>query len=287
MPFVVHAARGVVVLDLGNAVPETAAGGPPSPRGPMRAVILWSPPETLGEIDYSQAHYEASAGVNEVALTPRQVQRLAGAQLGITVPDRVLAERPSGLYVDATEIVWRMDPGTPTSIELVATEFRAPLAGRTVRLRLGRGDPASSLTFDTRVDTDAGGRATVAFSAEDPAHPREHLDGQCYEVDFYDGVISPSNALGALQVRVFDRHPVVEEPTWEHVRPILAPYARLYPFMRGVLDLGDPAVVRQNRNRIRAALSRPHDDSRYMPVTRDLSNSKRDLLLRWIDRGAP
>ena len=150
VPFKLDPARNMVVLDLGNAVPEQSGGGEPRQLGTMQAVIL-SPREELGAIDYSKAHYELTAGVNELAITRAQAQRLAGAQLGITVStqggDPVMSERPSGLYVDATETVWRMDPDTTESVELVATRFGALLDNHTLSLAVLSGTPASALAI--------------------------------------------------------------------------------------------------------------------------------------------
>jgi hypothetical protein len=294
VPFQLDPARNVVVLDLGNAVPEQSGGGEPRQLGTMEAVIL-SPRETLGAIDYSKAHYELTAGVNELAITRDQAQRLADAELGIVVStqggDPIMTERPSGLYVDATETVWRMDPGATMSVELVATRFGAPLAEQTLSLEVLSGIPASGLTIPDppQVMTDAAGRATVAFTAGDPGHPRqEHLDGQYYEVGFFDGEITdPSRLLGGFHIRVFDRHPPVDDPTWTHVQPIFAAFDRLYPSMQDVFDLGDEEAVREHLEGIGERLRLAPEDRGYMPVTRDLSRDKLALVLRWLDRGAP
>jgi hypothetical protein len=292
VPFKVDTTRNVVVFDLGNAVPEVVAAGARRPLGTMQAVILTRPVVALGPIDYSQAHYETSAGIEEVGALLVQAPSLAVFPIGITASTvaggLVLAERPSGLYVDATEVAWRMDPGTTRSVDLVASwlGLGRVAAGRTLGLRLGHGAPASALSFPASVTTGANGRARVEFRAHDPGKPRGRLDGQYYRVDYFDGSPSPSNRLGALHVRVFDAHPTVNSPTWAHVRPIFEHYARLYPFMKGVLDLSDPKIIRRNRAAVQRTLAYPEEDPRYMPVTRDLSRDKRELLLRWLSQGA-
>lgn len=295
VPFKIDPARNVVVLDLGNAVPEQSGGGEPRQLGTMQAVIL-SPQERLGPIDYSKAHYELTAGVNELTITRAQAQRLEGAPLGITVStqgdDPVMSERPLGLYVDATETVWRMDPGTPKSVELIATRFGAPLTNHPLSLAVLSGTPASALTIPNppRVTTDdAAGRATVAFTAGDPQHPREeHLDGQYFQVGFFDGETpDPSRLLGGLHIRVFDRHPEVADPTWTDVQPVFAAFDRLYPSMQDRFDLGDEDAVREHLEEIGERLKLAPEDRRYMPVTRDLSRDKLALVRRWLDRGAP
>ena len=300
VPFKVDPKRNRVVLDLGSAVPETVGGGARRTLGTMEAVILTGPRVALGTIDYTQAHYETTAGVEELAISAAQARQLAGAQLGIEAGargDLILAERPAGLYVNVTEVAWRMNPGDTRTVEFAATVFGAPRAGQRLALRLVNGTPASALKFPQSVRTGADGRASVTFTAGDPGHPRPHLDGQCYRVAYFTGTATPSNQLGQLTVRVFDRHPSVQAPTWAHARPILEQYTRLYPFMsggplappgsKGILDLSDHPTVQANREKIRQTLSYPETDPRFMPVTRDLSRDKRDLLLRWIGRGAP
>ena len=290
-PFKVDATRSVVVIDLGNAVPETAPAGPRRSLGSMTPVILSSAPEVLPAINYDQSHYEETSGISEAFLTPARATLLASNHLGISVagpPSRlIMAERPRGSYVDAEEIVIRLNPGESKTIDLVATEFGAPKSGQALSLRLLSGIPPSALTLPASVTTGANGRASVAFTAGDPRHPRPDIDGQLYFVGFYWGSATGTNQRGTISVLVFDRHAAVAAPTWSDVKDILEQYAKLYPFMTATLDLSDQAAVQAGRTRILATLNYPETDPRYMPVTRDLSRDKRELLRRWLNRGAP
>ena len=61
----------------------------------------------------------------------------------------------------------------------------------------------------------------------------------------------------------------------------------MYPGMKAILDLAVQGTVQGAKDRIKATLSYPMTDPRCMPVSRDLSRDKRDLILRWIAAGAP
>jgi hypothetical protein len=128
--------------------------------------------------------------------------------------------------------------------------------------------------------------------AYDPANPRQFIDGQVYNVSFtWDKDNDPSfppDPNGALSVLVFDTFQ--GPPTWATVAPFLMQYAKLYPFMDSLFPpggLGDPATYQQNIQAFEAVLSYPVTDPRYMPVTRDMSRDKRNVLLAWLAAGAP
>jgi len=127
--------------------------------------------------------------------------------------------------------------------------------------------------------------------ASDPGNPRGFIDGQVYNVAFSwaedQDQSFPPDSNGALSVLVFDRY--AGEPTWESVQPFLAQYAKLYPFMDSLFPpgLADPTVYQQNIQAFQSVLALPVEDPRYMPVTRDMSEDKRQLLLAWLAAGAP
>ncbi|HEX8116548.1 MAG TPA: hypothetical protein VF521_04695, partial [Pyrinomonadaceae bacterium] len=64
-------------------------------------------------------------------------------------------------------------------------------------------------------------------------------------------------------------------------------YAELYPFMDSILQLDDPAVIQQHLASFQQVLNIPISDPRHMPVTRDMSRDKRQLILDWLALGAP
>jgi hypothetical protein len=151
--------------------------------------------------------------------------------------------------------------------------------------------PASALTFAPSVTTGPDGRATFRMYAYDPGNPRQFIDGQVYNVAFKwekdKDQSFPPDPNGALSVLVFDTF--TAEPTWASVGPFLSQYSKLYPFMDSLFPpgLADPTVYQKNIKAFEGVLSLPITDPRYMPVTRDMSRDKRNVLLAWLAAGAP
>jgi hypothetical protein len=305
--FRLDAARQRLVVDLGNAIPELASGAR-RPLGTLEAQIDLPAPQgtvTLGSLGYDERHYVRSAGIEEVPVTAAQGASLASAPLRIrataspAAPRLVLAERSPGVEIDASQVVVRLNPGEDARVDLLARRFGAPASGVEIGLEVIQGDPATGLTvlsgtasppapvaLPGRVLTPASGEVALALRAGDPGHPRAHMDGQVYVLGLFLGPCVAANRRGQIVVRVYERHAIPANPTWTDVRDILTQYFRLYGSMR-FIDLGDHAIVKSVRGPIAAALRRAETDPRYMPVSRDLSRDKRDLLLRWLDAGAP
>jgi hypothetical protein len=95
-------------------------------------------------------------------------------------------------------------------------------------------------------------------------------------------VQNPSQILNAL---VFSAFQVPAQPNWlEHIQPIFQQYANLYPIMRPIVDLGNYASVVGKLASLKRVFSASETNPNYMPVTRDLSKPKRDMIRAWIDR---
>ncbi|HWX40530.1 MAG TPA: hypothetical protein VN345_05215, partial [Blastocatellia bacterium] len=85
-----------------------------------------------------------------------------------------------------------------------------------------------------------------------------------------------------VSVLVFDSYPQNANPSWQDIAPILTQYARLYPYMYSQVKLDEYAIVSSNASAMISVLSISEHDPRYMPVTRDLSRDKKNLLLKWL-----
>ena len=57
--------------------------------------------------------------------------------------------------------------------------------------------------------------------------------------------------------------------------------------MDSIFQLDDPTVIQQNIAAFQQVLNIPVSDPRYMPVTRDMSRDKRQVILEWLNLGAP
>lgn len=305
-PFKVDTARRRLIVDLGNAIPETAPGGPRPALGAMEAQIAVAPTKRavrLGPINYDLAHYLETAGIEEIALSTVQLGQLAGRPLQIHTgtPGRlVLAERLGSAEVDASEIALRLNPGEEQDVELVATRFGGPAGGVDINLDVTAGGPLTGLSLFTVagttatpvtlpgvVRTAATGKVTVRLRAGDPGHPRAHLDGQLYAIGFYVGTPVTANRRGQIFVRVFESVTIPDTPQWSDVRDFLTGYARLYPSMTLIFDLSVERVVRTNRGLLATAVQRPETSPSYMPVSRDLSRDRKALLVKYLTTVGP
>jgi len=115
---------------------------------------------------------------------------------------------------------------------------------------------------------------------------RQPLDTQLYVVSFFDPTGQPVGDGATnfnLSVLRFQSFTVPAQPTWnQDVGPILDAYARLYPGMKSILDIGDETTVQGAAPALYARMSLPIQSPAYMPVTRDLSPSKIQTVLAWL-----
>ena len=91
-------------------------------------------------------------------------------------------------------------------------------------------------------------------------------------------------------ILVWDQYkPKGVEPTWlDDVYPIFKQYANLYPVMtENFVDLGNYYDVINHRKAIKMSLELPMCHPNHMPVTRDLSESKRRVIVEWLSKEKP
>jgi hypothetical protein len=167
-------------------------------------------------------------------------------------------------------------------------------------------DPQNALTLSSSSPTTGSdGTAKLQLTAGDPGTPRTYPDGQpgpdgqVYGISSvvpipdqppsYPPVLWP--ALGQIflfpgapiNVLVFSSYPMPAQPNWdEHVGPILSNYARMYPYMKGIIDLSDYDTVKDNAKHIYDVLNLPMSDPHYMPIVRDLSGDKLKMINQWL-----
>jgi hypothetical protein len=305
-PAKLDAKRNTLTIDLGNSIQDQAPGGPPANLGTMEAALLGpgGQPTVLGTIDYGpgdEAVFQQTAAVFQLGLTPEQTRQAAGQPIGILLDSNVeLTENSSGMYVDVDGWSQYMNPGDQVTVNLWGTRFGAPAAGLQVPLQLTGGgsdnnQPASVLTFPSSVTLGADGSAQAVFQASSPfpssAMPadRQPIGGQLYFVGGSWASGAATGGAGApLTVKVFNSiEPPIPNPTWEDVQPILYKYYYLYAIMAGYVDLSNYDTVVANAQGIQHVVSLPFSDPNYMPVTREMSEDQRQLILTWIAQGCP
>ncbi len=220
----------------------------------------------------------------------------------------LLAEAPNGKWLRADQFVFRLNPGQQESTTFYATQFGrrygnqkislgydpSIMAGQTVQGPVPGpttvGQPESAFTFPTSITTGSDGTAQLPMQAGNPGTPRVYIDGQVYGVSYALGnhpppvgsVQNPSQILNAL---VWSGYQAPSHPTWlRDVEPIFQQYANLYPVMQPIVDLADYGSVISRLAILKNVFHDDMTDPNYMPVTRDLSQAKRDMIKAWLER---
>ncbi len=297
-PATVDAGRKRLTVDLGNALPTVSPGGPlaPAADGYSIAVRVGGDWQDLAAVDpTTPGFYEQTAGVVELDLSDDEVEAVEDGHLGFFDGDTVRAqEAESRVVARADQLVFRLNPGDVETVEMrVVVAGHPPPSPVTLDLVPGGGlgdrEPAGALSFPSSVLTDADGRATFEIRAGDPGGVRagDGLDGQVYGLGWaLPGDLAPDapDPWEFLSVLVWDRYPEVAQPTWYgHVQPILVTYHRLYPVMARIVDLSDYDSVLEHLDIMALSFNLPLSDANHMPVTRDLSRAKHDMLRRWFE----
>jgi len=268
---------GIVDLQLDAADKETALSTPICVRTTgADPVVRMQEPSSGYWLRADQFVFRMNPGVTASAQQP------CGETAQAEVYVRVFGQVPHGM--DLKVNMTMMSPATSFAYtnQTIGT-------GQTPGLDCAPlGTPATALTFGASTPV-VNGLATIDLAATDPGNPRVFIDGQVYFLNYaIDGGVagfiqSPDDLLSVL---VFEQT-VVASPTWdEDVQSILGQYGRLFPIMSR-FGLDNYASVRANAAQIRSVLERPITDPFHMPVTRDLSESRRQLIYSWMDAGMP
>jgi hypothetical protein len=304
--------RRKLIADFGNALQTTSFSGPFDPTLNLSIGVLAGNQFTsLGRIPIGPTGwYEQTAGVCEFPvdrpLTDAEMAQLSATPIvvvqqtaaGTTV---VASEGTDGLHVRADEFVYRMSANDVASVTLRASRFGQPLPNANIAISLdpsqlqqGAGDPAvdkpeDAVKFPTTIVADAQGIASLPITAGSIDKPRTYIDGQVYGVRYTLPQSNPNaggyfNLSDFVSILVWTTYSAPANPDWNNdVGQILTQYQKLYPVMKGFVDLGVYASVVANKTQMRDVFSHPETDPRYMPVTRDLSPAKRNMILAWLN----
>ena len=222
-----------------------------------------------------------------------------------------IRETTGGLFVEAEPIVHRIDAPGKCEATIYAARYGAALANAQVAIsQLGDmpnqgggqgggpntpaasipdiGVPQSAFKIPATVTTGADGTAKLPIAADDPGNPRKYIDGQLYLIDFrLPGQGNQARSgFDYIVTHVRDAYTVPDAPTWEtDVAPIFTQYGNLYPIMsKQLVNLSNPHDVKRHAKILRLAFAQPMASANHMPVTRDLSQGKRDMILKFLDR---
>lgn len=293
-------------LDLANSIPLASFAGPPLAVGQLRAVIA-APDGSTDEIlqqpfEFTDELNKTQGGVIDVSLTANQCQKLQRMRAGVELQQAagedwttILVEHQSGKYVSISPFTARSVGGDSMTFELRAFQWGKALKNETLALtaQSTQGTPASLVINggSGSAKTDKNGRAV--FIVNTPAKlnipaRRQQLDSLVYLLTGpwanLNGVTASSGILPAALV-VWAPYPDagMPNPTWkDQVQPIFDEYMRIYPGMKQIMDLTKLSVVEANLKPLLEVLSLPFDAPHRMPVTRDLSTQKIEVIKTWV-----
>lgn len=311
---VVDADAGKISLDLGNALATASMGGSFIDIGALSLACVTADASGnaiyngLGKIDYlAQDWYRNTAGVVSLPpdrkLTADELGMIGANPLAILVtgadnkPAPAISESPLGLYLRADGFVYRLAAGDSATIQLYATEYGEPYPHATVfafvdSTMIGGGPavgvPVDTLQFSPALRTDADGRAVLTVTGRDPGNPRGYIDGQVFGVRVVladtlpPAVQYPFNQWEFVSLLVWDEF-VANPPVWDGcLQPVFQQYANLYPIMQRFVDLSSYDSICENLIPLRDSFLLGLEDPNSMPVTRDLSPSKRRAIETWL-----
>lgn len=304
--FELDAANHRLSIDLVNSIPLAKFGGPPRQIGQFRAVIVANDgsTETLGQQTFKFTDF-SQGGIADVRLTADQTQKLGRMRAGLELQQQqggpwtlVLVEHKSGKYVSISPFTARCVGGETATFELRAFQWGKPLAGETLTLQsqVTEGSPAS-----LKIQSDGSGKAVTGndgravFTVFTPAQLtipalRKQLDSLVYNFGgpwtAYNGVTNSSGIPpAALLVWAPYKDAGMPNPTWAgQVQPIFDEYMRIYPGMKQIMDLTNLSVVEANIAGLLEVLSLPFEAPHRMPVTRDLSPQKIEVIKTWLKK---
>lgn len=300
-------------IDLCNSIQLASFAGPPRKIGQLRAVIVapdGSTKEVLAKpFTFTDQTNRTSGGIIDISLTADQSDKLQGMRAGIELQDgnkwsTILAEHQSGKFVNISPFTARAVGGDNVSFELRAFQWGKPLANETLNLSAQPtqgGPPSLEINGGSgSAVTDKNGRAV--FTVKTPTslnipEVRQQLDSLCYLFNgpwsslngglFSTSFNTPDNAILPAASVVWSPYADagMPHPTWEgQVQPIFDEYMRIYPGMKQIMDLTDLSVVEANLGPLLDVLSLPFEAPHRMPVTRDLSPQKIDVIKTWLKK---
>jgi len=291
-------------IDLANSIQVASFAGPPRPVGKLRAVIVnedGSTEEALQPpFEFTDGTNKTQGGIVDISLKPDQCTKLEKMRAGLELQQSggwttILAEHPSGKFVNISPFTMRTVGGNDVNVELRAFQWGQPLPNETLELSADstQGSPESLVINNGSGSAVTNADGTAAFVVNTPASldvptDRQQLDSLVYTFNgtwtkLNGGLLSTRIKPAAVMVWAPYADADMPNPTWEgQVQPIFDEYMRIYPGMKKILDLTDLSVVLANKAALLSVFSLPFDAPHRMPVTRDLSPQKIEVIKTWL-----
>ncbi|MDQ3886118.1 MAG: hypothetical protein M3308_03670, partial [Actinomycetota bacterium] len=295
-----HPAARVLSLDLSNTIPELDQNVEKADFGPLAVVMTKDGNSTeLARIEYStydRAAYQARAGIVDVDVSahPDIASQAAGGALTLSVDTPagrtvLLAERELSAFCDECNVY--LDQDESRTLVIYARE-RGEIPTRPLSILVAWYDAGMRFTGEmTVLPVSVDGAAELEIRGDEAGYRHVRFTtfaGDAAPIPPAELVIATEQFSSvrtlpfddALQAATSD-----EELTWEFVYSnILVTYDAIAPRMSTIIDLSDADAVRTFARRLKEVTAPELFESRrYMPVTRDLSRGKRELLHRFCD----
>ena len=265
-------------------------------------------------LEQKNSFWLKNSGVYQFELTAAEASGILNSPVAAKVGNStMLSESEDGYFLSVERPVLRLEPSSGDgSAKLWIYKFGAAVKSwpSDVQFQLQPQvllwsnpptdqDPVPTNTSDFSVLVNSTS-VTGCFSLSIKTGPavslppmRTPLDSQMYqiaitpdrtaEMTHLPGVPVLVNIGGApLSLLFWQNHWVVKNPTWKEIGAILSAYARLYPGMKGKLDIGDKPTVIGFAQQIMEFMAYDFEDPAYMPVVRDLSPAVVSMVLDWL-----
>src|SRR4051812_44312465 len=272
--------------------------------------------QPVGTIPYSDKGWlAATSGIISFPLTTAQIEQARNTPLAlVTQPSSgpavvALRETQDGILVCAEPSVLRIDSPDSRTTRIFAAKFGKPISVVVNTAQTGpqegaggtgdpdeidppkaaipvMGQPEAMLDIPQSVTTGPNGYIDLTVKATVTGTPRDYMDGQVYLIQY--GVsgqpLTAFNQFDLIGVHARSAFTAPAKPTWDDVQPILTQFGNLYPIMsQKLFNIADPVEVKRNVQLLRFAFGLDICDPNYMPVTRDLSEPKRQMICAWLD----
>lgn len=267
----------------------------------------------IGALDYqSDPNWLNQTGgiVSFNNLPDATVSALGNNQLLLVTPSTsqpgqyaiIAREAIDGLVARADNFIQRLDYGQSVDVDFYAYQWGKLLPNTGISVTLdpptpdtpvgpqnpiselyGNNFPVYGLSFNDQVSTDPQGKAQVRLTGNAIHSPRVYIDGQIYFITYQTATVDPAFGTEQIVVHLRDYFEEIANPVWDDISEMMIQYSNLYPIMsKYVVNLADPLPLAEKKNILIFAFSRGMNDTMHMPVTRDLSDTKRQTILNWL-----
>lgn len=266
----------------------------------------------IGKVDYSQGDWLAeSGGIIDFTNISYEIKTAVAAQQLILVTaignnqyKLIARESVDGYLFRADNFVLRLDAEESETVTFFARQWGNPISTGTATVKLesptpvipkgprspiceqpGNNYPIDGLSFETNANI-KNGKAKLEIQGNKIHNPRGYIDGQIYTISYAmdNSSTDPANTTAdAISIHLRDYFPIPDEPVWSDISATMQQFSNLYPIMsKYFVDLADPVALIEKKDILIFAFTQDIHDPMYMPASRDLSETKRLTILKWL-----